>query len=331
MIDRKYLPSKKFLVALALAIMAILIALAFNYSRSRTINNKDNLVAETNATSSIVASLNSIDSDKDGLPDWQEVLYGTDPKSADTDKDGTPDGEEIKSNRDPLKANTAVKGQEPNDKISPELIANEQKVTEEYQKLNPIEKMARNLISNIIANQPASGQIDQTTMDSLVQKSIEDLPKKQFVSITKMSDLNLTSIDPKIMHANLLVYAKSYYVQTEIFRKIMGLDLEIVNDDISNDKAIDKEKIAFITSRYQNIIDNLVKMPLPAIPESAGAKYHLAIINGLEKLIQIDNDIIKSYGDTSVLFSDLAEYNKTLNDLVLPLINMDRVLGLKRQ
>ncbi len=329
MIDRKYLPSKRFLVALALAIMIILIAVAFNYRGSKT-GNPDNLVADINATTSI-DSLNNIDSDQDGLPDWQEVLYGTDPHKADTDGDGTPDGEEIKLNRDPLKANTAPKGQEPNDKISPDLIANEQKISEEYQKLNPIEKMARNLMSNIIASQPASGQIDLATMDSLVQKSIDDLPQKQYVGITKMSDLNLISVDPKTLSNTLLTYAKSYYAETEIFRKIMGQDLVIINNDISVSKTVEKEKVALITSKYQAIINNLIKTPLPATPESSGAIYHLIIINGLEKLVQIDNDIIKFSNDTSVLFSDLAEYNKTMNDILLSLGTIDGILKINRQ
>lgn len=53
----------------------------------------------------------SLDSDNDGLKDWEEPLYKTDLQNPDTDDDGTNDGDEIKQNRDPLK-----KG--PNDKIT---------------------------------------------------------------------------------------------------------------------------------------------------------------------------------------------------------------------
>ena len=45
----------------------------------------------------------NVDSDNDGLFDWQEVFYGTDPKNPDTDQDGILDGEEIKEKRNPLK------------------------------------------------------------------------------------------------------------------------------------------------------------------------------------------------------------------------------------
>ncbi len=44
------------------------------------------------------------DSDGDGLADWEEELWETDPQKSDTDGDGTSDGEEIKARRDPRRA-----------------------------------------------------------------------------------------------------------------------------------------------------------------------------------------------------------------------------------
>lgn len=45
----------------------------------------------------------SIDSDQDGLKDWEEQIYATDAHNPDTDGDGAKDGDEIAQNRDPLK------------------------------------------------------------------------------------------------------------------------------------------------------------------------------------------------------------------------------------
>ena len=42
------------------------------------------------------------DVDNDGLPQWEEEIYGTDPQNKDTDGDGTPDGEEVRNRRNPL-------------------------------------------------------------------------------------------------------------------------------------------------------------------------------------------------------------------------------------
>lgn len=42
------------------------------------------------------------DSDQDGLKDWEEIIYGTNPNNPDTDGDNTIDGDEIVLNRNPL-------------------------------------------------------------------------------------------------------------------------------------------------------------------------------------------------------------------------------------
>ncbi len=44
-----------------------------------------------------------LDSDNDGLKDWEETVYGTDPNKPDTDGDGTKDGDEIAQKRNPKK------------------------------------------------------------------------------------------------------------------------------------------------------------------------------------------------------------------------------------
>ena len=45
---------------------------------------------------------NSVDSDHDGLSDWEEShIYGTDPHDEDTDDDGMEDGEEVMLGRNP--------------------------------------------------------------------------------------------------------------------------------------------------------------------------------------------------------------------------------------
>ena len=78
-------------------------------------------VQEVNAelTDDLLASYVSKDGDRDGLPDWQESLYGTDPAIADTDGDGISDGEAV---RQGLLTPNALASQLPTDPIGEEDI-----------------------------------------------------------------------------------------------------------------------------------------------------------------------------------------------------------------
>lgn len=58
-----------------------------------------------------IKKINRPDSDNDGLADWEEVEWHTNPTNPDTDGDGTSDGAEVAAGRNPL-----VRG--PNDKLT---------------------------------------------------------------------------------------------------------------------------------------------------------------------------------------------------------------------
>lgn len=56
------------------------------------------------------------DSDGDGLKDWEEAIWRTNPARPDSDGDGTADGAEVAQNRDPSKPG-------PKDKLEPQITA----------------------------------------------------------------------------------------------------------------------------------------------------------------------------------------------------------------
>ncbi len=61
--------------------------------------------ADQSTTTSPTLSSQNLDSDNDGLTDFQEInIYHTNPKNPDTDGDGYTDGDEVKFNFDPNKA-----------------------------------------------------------------------------------------------------------------------------------------------------------------------------------------------------------------------------------
>lgn len=328
-INKKYLPSKNFTKALLSAVGIVLLAITINYWKSNTDTYKNNDLFADLSTSSPSLN-NNVDTDGDGLPDWQEGLYGTDPKKSDTDGDGTLDGEEIRLNRDPLKANIAKNDQEPNDKIDPKLLASDQKIINDYQNLSLTAKISRDLISNIIASQPTNSPMSQNTIDSIAEKALENIANITFSSTTQQSDLNIIPINQETLNKDITKFISIYFTQTESFRKIMGDDLRIINNtSISFD--FKKNELKKVTDKYLYIINAMIKNPIPAVSVSTVLKYHLRIINDIEKLIQVDNNIINTKDDKAVVFSNLTMYNSIINDLTLSLGYMDNILKIERK
>ncbi|MCW9054946.1 MAG: thrombospondin type 3 repeat-containing protein [Candidatus Pacebacteria bacterium] len=93
---------KKNVVAIAVICGLLLVGATFIKHQLKERVGTTTITVGDDYTSVNTNTLASIDSDNDGLRDWEEVLLKTDPNLADTDGDGTSDGDEIAQDRDPL-------------------------------------------------------------------------------------------------------------------------------------------------------------------------------------------------------------------------------------
>jgi len=89
---------------LLIIILSTSIIVYSNYNKQNTVATGEITTDGISVTSQINRDSVNIDSDGDGLLDWEESLWGTDPNNPDTDSDGTNDYDEIKANRNPLVA-----------------------------------------------------------------------------------------------------------------------------------------------------------------------------------------------------------------------------------
>ena len=137
---KEYLPSKKFfIVVLSLALLTGGIFEYQTWQKKAAADRQKQALAKINDYA--VKNAN-VDTDGDGLMDWEEAIYHTDPKNRDTDGDGTSDGEEVAERRDPL-----VPG--PNDYVRA-MGDTGQSVTVSEKDLTETEKMMRTMLTAII-------------------------------------------------------------------------------------------------------------------------------------------------------------------------------------
>lgn len=134
------------------------------YAVPQPIINKTKIQNKTGlANINQLASANSYtDTDHDGLSDWEESVYSTDPKNSDTDGDKYLDGEEIASNRNPLVAG-------PNDLVSKSSIPtnNNQTATEKLTQL-----ATNNYMQALQGKDPSSMNPEQ--LNQILSESFND-------------------------------------------------------------------------------------------------------------------------------------------------------------
>lgn len=110
------IPNNKILSLLVAIVLVVTIVISYNEYRNniggQPVAKKS--AAEVKPTIVLQNTYESKDSDSDGLSDWEEVLWKTDPKKKDSDGDGTNDGEEVALSRDPLKKGPSDKYSETN-------------------------------------------------------------------------------------------------------------------------------------------------------------------------------------------------------------------------
>lgn len=124
----------------------------------------------------------NLDSDGDGLKDWEEALYHTDPHNPDTDGDGTPDGQEIREGRDPLK-----KG--PNDKIlSPKSVA-----TANNSEDNFTQDLGKSFFNNYLKSKLAdpTNQTDNQLSANMILQGLMHSPNMQSISFPTVSEKDI--------------------------------------------------------------------------------------------------------------------------------------------
>lgn len=112
------LPHKNLYISGSLALLIVGIGIIVNLPDRPRVSGL--AASNTSSTESTTLSENEDDQDTDGdgLFDWEEFLYGSDPKKQDTDGDGAQDGEEVRTGRNPIVPNTAPAGESPNDPLT---------------------------------------------------------------------------------------------------------------------------------------------------------------------------------------------------------------------
>lgn len=315
-----YLPSKKFTFIVLSIIFALgVIYIVSFFGKTRTVSLKLTDI-ETKAK---VQEFLALDSDIDGLKDWEETLWKTDPKMTDTDKDGTNDGEEVNLYRDPLKANTSPQGQTPNDKIDEKIILDEKKAEEDFSKLTATEKMSRELFSQYIATKKIDSPLSELEKQTIIESVLSDLPQITLRVYTEKDILILPLSD----NESLRVYSNNVanIILTGIKNEVENIGPIITDlDNIKDDTKLTEEtkeifkRFSPLIEKNKKIVASLLEITVPEILLTE----HLKLLNAFQDTYQSLDLMQKSAEDIITLVPILKHYESSVQNL------SDSIMGL---
>lgn len=233
-----------------------------------------------------------IDSDKDGLTDWQEEIYKTDPNNPDTDGDGYSDGEEVLSGYDPL-------AQAPNDKISGKAIEPRPK-SGSFSGLNLTDELAKALAEAMKASSQNSFQTDSSgsleltdsnLVDNALATALAKSPQLYLVPTLEDENIKISSDDSLTAGQNFVDQVAQILTSNNQSQKI---DMEAAQ------KAVQTKNYSELNQFIKNYKNSFLAIKELSVPPSWKEihKKNLALIianaNILEAIKLINDDPLRA-------------------------------------
>ncbi len=231
----KYFPSRKFSILLIIcALVAIVYFVFFNSSNDKT---SKQVKTVTLTPTEIIEG----DRDEDGIRDWEEALWGTNPDNKDSDGDGIDDLVEIEEKRSKLSSgNTGSVGEE---------------VT-----LNETEMFSRDIFASIISLRE-KGALNDESLKSLAEATGKSFTGKVEIEDKTTSDsLKAVSDTPE----NRKIYIKQIDVLlAEYWKKGINQEFKIFSTYSETQNPEVLADLSQIATTYEELSNALIKIPVP--------------------------------------------------------------------
>lgn len=304
---KNYLPSKKF----TYIFIACIVALAVFLLISNIFFGKNSFVAlgkkgQLQNEKLTIENLLQKDSDGDGVMDWEEALWGTNPNKEAT-FDGVSDSDYIKKKREALNLP-------------------EENGLAENGELNETDKFAQEFFASLSAMKQ-SGQIDKNTINNVSNALGQNIVDPTLADKYSEKDIKLDENDGVDIQNTYYTNVKNLFESYK--EKGIGDELEIVSI-IANSGAVESgvesanaDKLAIIADAYQEFAQEMIKI---SVPESL-AQYHIRIINNANNTGIAVRNMIKVMDDPIVGLSGLSQYQKYSDDLISSVGDLEAILS----
>ena len=225
------------------------------------------------------------DTDGDGVPDWEERLWGTNPLKKDTDENGIHDGEEIAKKKEAIQ----------NDLPIPE------DGTAGASQLSIVDKVTREILSAAFSLDE-TGNLNSETINNLSQNIAGSFSSGTSTNFYRKSDLNIAeeTNDSLLKYRDDLENVFKLYVELGL-----GMELGPISELVSSKNVKENaEKILIAAKNYRHVSDVMTKTSVP----SGLADLHLSFSNGYRAIGNSLDKIANVFEDPIIALQSLSEY-----------------------
>lgn len=272
---------------------------------------------KASSESELLQAIATKDTDGDGLPDWEEALFGTDPKKTDTFNLGMTDGEAVAKGLIVPKAiadaGTAT--------TTPSVVIGDDSLP------TPVEgtltaAFAKSFYTLYIAAKQAKGGADLTQDDlsNIAKQAIANLSDsvKASPDFKSASDLTISGSGAEAMKAFAISAEAVLLKNTNIATK--GT-LALLKDAITNNDQSAYEQLASLAKGFRGSAAGLAALPVPRELASTD----LLLINTLMRMGEITSDFVHADTDPLAAILALQQYLETAQNLGKAFIDLGRI------
>lgn len=287
-------------VTLATLFAAVLVIGAFMLARGI----ESPSLAQASAETALLQAIATKDSDGDGLPDWEEVLYGTDANMVDTFTLGMTDGDAVAKGLVVPKAIADISIETSTSKAKSDIDYAAQGVTAPTEG-TLTDVFAKNIFSRYLAAKQANGGTNLSVADTreIVHQALTSLSSAviaaldfKSVSALPISGSGVEAFKSFAAHAETVMRSNTADATTS---EIIYLQYAVEHND---DDAL--VHIASIAKAYRDTAAGLAALSVPS--ELAG--HDLALINSLMHVSEIISDFARVNVDPLATMLALQQY-----------------------
>jgi hypothetical protein len=268
------LPSKKITPLILACLVALGLIIFGVFYKPKAQNKAPQILSVVSQSENIQNKILDVDSDNDGLKDWEETLWGTDPHKADTDGDGTSDGKEVEAGRNPTK-----KG--PNDTLTSQAIADKTATATKDKELTATDKLARELFTEYYNLKQSGKEITPEIQNQILQTSLQTQLSQSLTAPTTYA-LAQVHITTDTSPNALRVYGNT--MGTIILKDAPALsesELSTLQRAVENNDEKELAKLDIIVGSYQKMLNDMLAVNVP----QEVATLHLNVVNNLSAVV----------------------------------------------